>query len=88
MVILFFFSLYSLFAANANMKPFCASPLTLSSRSGLAMLVFFYGGTLVFSGEMTPGQLTSFLMFSNNLQRALAKLSILFGHLSKASGIA
>uniref|UniRef100_A0A7S4JJK5 ABC transporter domain-containing protein n=1 Tax=Paramoeba aestuarina TaxID=180227 RepID=A0A7S4JJK5_9EUKA len=35
---------------------------------------------------MTVGKLTSFIMYANNMQRALSKLSILFGQYSKASG--
>ncbi|KAM8728351.1 mitochondrial potassium channel ATP-binding subunit isoform 2-T2 [Acanthopagrus schlegelii] len=41
----------------------------------------FAGGTLIASSEMSPGDLMSFLVASQTVQRSLASISILFGQM-------
>ncbi|XP_053294466.1 mitochondrial potassium channel ATP-binding subunit [Pleuronectes platessa] len=41
----------------------------------------FAGGTLISRNEMTPGELMSFLIASQTVQRSLASISILFGQM-------
>lgn len=41
----------------------------------------FAGGTLISSNEMSPGDLMSFLVASQTVQRSLASISILFGQM-------
>ncbi|XP_072297790.1 mitochondrial potassium channel ATP-binding subunit isoform X2 [Eucyclogobius newberryi] len=41
----------------------------------------FAGGTLISSNEMSPGELMSFLVASQTVQRSLASISILFGQM-------
>lgn len=44
---------------------------------GSMMFVLMYGGTLVSKGEMSAGDLTSFMMYSAGLQSSMSMLSIL-----------
>jgi len=47
--------------------------------NGLAMVVLYYGGSLLASREMEPGDLMSFLVATQTIQRSLASMSLLFG---------
>lgn len=50
------------------------------------ILVLWYGATLVLNGEMTPGVLLSFVLYTITVGFALAGLSGLFGSMLKAVG--
>uniref|UniRef100_A0A3Q2YPF0 Mitochondrial potassium channel ATP-binding subunit n=2 Tax=Hippocampus comes TaxID=109280 RepID=A0A3Q2YPF0_HIPCM len=45
----------------------------------------FAGGTLISSNEMSPGDLMSFLVASQTVQRSLASISILFGQMVRGT---
>nr|XP_020451294.1 ATP-binding cassette sub-family B member 8, mitochondrial isoform X1 [Monopterus albus] len=47
----------------------------------LVLGTIFAGGTLISSNEMSPGDLMSFLVASQTVQRSLASISILFGQM-------
>lgn len=49
------------------------------------LLVLHQGGTAVLAGELTSGNLTTFLVSTQQIQRALAQLSVLFGSAVKAN---
>ncbi|XP_063957304.1 mitochondrial potassium channel ATP-binding subunit-like [Lytechinus pictus] len=53
--------------------------LTNLALNGLVLGVVYYGGYLMSSNEVQAGQLMSFLVASQNVQRSLAAISILFG---------
>ncbi|XP_030848744.1 ATP-binding cassette sub-family B member 8, mitochondrial isoform X2 [Strongylocentrotus purpuratus] len=53
--------------------------LTNLALNGLVLSVVYYGGYLLASNEVQAGQLMSFLVASQNVQRSLAAISILFG---------
>lgn len=73
-----------------GMKQALAYGLFGGGIGGVATLSFvaivWYGGTLVISGEITSGVLTSFLLYSLTIGGALAGLAGLFGDLMKAVG--
>eukprot|EP01137_Pigoraptor_chileana_P025709 Opistho-2@7380 len=48
--------------------------------NGTMLLVLWYGGTLVAMNEITPGDLMSFLVSTQTIQKSLAQVSVLFGH--------
>lgn len=47
--------------------------------NGIILGVLYVGGTFVANHEITAGNLTSFLVATQSIQRALSQLSILFG---------
>ncbi|KAM9323332.1 mitochondrial potassium channel ATP-binding subunit isoform 2-T2 [Pholidichthys leucotaenia] len=47
--------------------------------NSIVLGTIFAGGTLISSNEMSPGDLMSFLVASQTVQRSLASISILFG---------
>jgi ABC transporter fused permease/ATP-binding protein len=51
-------------------------------------LVFWYGGRLVFSGEMTVGELTGFLIYTLTVAFSLGALADLWGDFMRAAGAA
>eukprot|EP01114_Cavostelium_apophysatum_P021308 TRINITY_DN739_c0_g2_i3.p1 TRINITY_DN739_c0_g2~~TRINITY_DN739_c0_g2_i3.p1 ORF type:complete len:730 (+),score=149.77 TRINITY_DN739_c0_g2_i3:2051-4240(+) len=53
---------------------------------GYVLLVLLYGGKLVSSGLMSDGDLTSYMLYTMNLQFSLGTLSILQGELVKGLG--
>jgi ABC-type multidrug transport system fused ATPase/permease subunit len=53
--------------------------------SGLVLALFAYGGQLVDHGELSTGQLTSFLMFANTVQTSLGELTGLIGQLLRGA---
>eukprot|EP01132_Coremiostelium_polycephalum_P007600 gene7600-9344_t len=60
--------------------------ITTLALNSVSLLVYFYGGTLVNSGEITSGQLTSFIIHTMSLQNSFSQLSILFTQIASASG--
>ncbi|TDH05823.1 hypothetical protein EPR50_G00126330 [Perca flavescens] len=50
-------------------------------KSCIVLGTIFAGGTLMSSNEMSPGDLMSFLVASQTVQRSLASISILFGQM-------
>jgi ATP-binding cassette, subfamily B, bacterial MsbA len=49
-------------------------------------LVLWFGGKLVILGELTPGQLTSFLIYTGMVGGAIGSVASLYGSLSSAAG--
>ena len=49
------------------------------------LLVLHKGGTAVLAGDLSSGNLTTFLVSTQQIQRALAQLSVLFGSAVKAN---
>lgn len=47
--------------------------------NGLALVVLYYGGSLLANREMEPGDLMSFLVATQTIQRSLGHMSLLFG---------
>ncbi|XP_065072133.1 mitochondrial potassium channel ATP-binding subunit-like [Rhopilema esculentum] len=47
--------------------------------NGMTLVVLYYGGILLDSKQITPGDLMSFLMATQTIQRSLGTLSVLFG---------
>ena len=54
--------------------------------NGMILGTLSMGGYLVSTSQVTPGDLMSFLVASQTIQRSLAQLSLLFGHLIKGLG--
>lgn len=54
----------------------------------MALVVLYYGGSLVAAGQLTSGSLMNFLMSTQAIQRSLGQLSILFGNAVKGAGAA
>ena len=46
----------------------------------------YMGGYFVSTSQVTPGDLMSFLVASQTIQRSLTQLSLLFGHMVKGLG--
>lgn len=49
--------------------------------NGLALVVLYYGGSLLAAKEMEPGDLMSFLVATQTIQRSLGHISLLFGQI-------
>jgi len=49
--------------------------------NGMTLIVLYCGGVLLDSGQITPGDLMSFLMATQTIQRSLGTLSVLFGQI-------
>jgi ATP-binding cassette subfamily B protein len=62
--------------------------VTSFAAYGALALVLWYGGRLVARGEMTPGGLTSFLVYTLMVAFSLGGMSELWAELMKASGAA
>ncbi|XP_042331855.1 mitochondrial potassium channel ATP-binding subunit isoform X1 [Sceloporus undulatus] len=59
--------------------PSLLSPAAALSSSGIVLGTIFVGGSLMAGAEITPGDLMSFLVSSQTVQRSMASMSILFG---------
>ncbi|EYC44351.1 hypothetical protein Y032_0464g1934 [Ancylostoma ceylanicum] len=51
--------------------------------NGIVLSVLYGGSKLINAGEMTPGELMSFLVTAQTIQRSLSQLSIVFGNAVK-----
>ncbi|EGC31868.1 hypothetical protein DICPUDRAFT_39254, partial [Dictyostelium purpureum] len=60
--------------------------ITSLALNAVSLLVYWYGGTLVTRGEMTSGQLTSFIIHTMNMQHSFSQISILFTQTMSAMG--
>ncbi|GAM17660.1 hypothetical protein SAMD00019534_008350 [Acytostelium subglobosum LB1] len=60
--------------------------VTSMALNAVSLLVYWYGGNLVASGEITSGQLTSFIIHTMSMQASFSQLSVLFTQISNASG--
>ena len=48
--------------------------------NGVVLGTLYYGGYLMSVGRVTPGDLMSFLVATQTIQRSIAQMSLLFGH--------
>jgi ABC-type multidrug transport system fused ATPase/permease subunit len=75
---------------NLGVKAAFAYGLFTGGTSGVGMLAFvaiiYYGGTLVLEGELSSGDLTSFLLYALSVGTALSGLAGLFGAMMAAVG--
>ncbi|KAK2568414.1 Mitochondrial potassium channel ATP-binding subunit, partial [Acropora cervicornis] len=55
--------------------------MTNIAINGLSLVVLYYGGSLLASKEMEPGDLMSFLVATQTIQRSLGSMSLLFGQI-------
>ncbi|KAJ3287792.1 ATP-binding cassette, sub-B (MDR TAP), member 8 [Borealophlyctis nickersoniae] len=62
--------------------------MTNASIGCMILVILYYGGTLVARGEMTGGQLMTYMVATQNAQRSLAQVGVLFGQVIKALGSA
>ncbi|KAJ3095270.1 ATP-binding cassette, sub-B (MDR TAP), member 8 [Phlyctochytrium planicorne] len=62
--------------------------MTNFSIGSMVLIILYYGGSLVASGEMTGGQLMTYMVSTQNAQRSLALVGVLFGQVIKAFGSA
>jgi ATP-binding cassette subfamily B (MDR/TAP) protein 8 len=62
--------------------------LTNSSIGSLILLILYYGGNKVINGEISGGELMTYLVATQSCQRALASVGVLFGQTIKAFGSA
>eukprot|EP01134_Creolimax_fragrantissima_P007566 CFRG7566T1 len=53
---------------------------------GAIVLVLWYGGTLVLDGQITPGRLTTFMLYTLTTAIAIGTLSSIYGDLMQAVG--
>eukprot|EP01133_Synstelium_polycarpum_P003651 gene3651-4194_t len=60
--------------------------VTSMALNAVSLLVYWYGGTLVSNGDMTSGQLTSFILHTMTMQASFSQLSMLFTQMSNAAG--
>ena len=60
--------------------------LNALSISGMFVSVLYFGGYLVNNGSLSPSKLMNYLMSTQNTQRALATLVVLYGSVTKALG--
>ncbi|KAJ1540947.1 ATP-binding cassette, sub-B (MDR TAP), member 8, partial [Nowakowskiella sp. JEL0078] len=58
--------------------------LTNSSIGIMVLAILYYGGNLVAQGEMTGGQLMAYMVATQNAQRSLSSVGVLFGQVVKA----
>ncbi|XP_053974504.1 mitochondrial potassium channel ATP-binding subunit [Hylaeus volcanicus] len=47
--------------------------------NGILLCTLYFGGHLLSTGQLTPGELMAFLMATQTIQRSLSQLSLLFG---------
>jgi len=57
-------------------------------KAHLISVPVFYGGYLVRNGDMTSGQLVSFLLYLQSLSDAFASIGYVFSSLTQAVGAA
>ncbi|KAJ3084323.1 ATP-binding cassette, sub-B (MDR TAP), member 8 [Rhizoclosmatium hyalinum] len=62
--------------------------MTNFSIGSMILVILAYGGNLVGRGELTGGQLMTYMISTQNAQRSLASLGVLFGQAIKALGSA
>ena len=62
--------------------------ITNASVGGLILMILFYGGKLVGKKELTGGQLMAYMVSTQNTQKSLALVGVLFGQVIKALGSA
>jgi ATP-binding cassette, subfamily B (MDR/TAP), member 8 len=62
--------------------------VTNASIGSIILIILFYGGNLVAKGEMTGGQLMTYMVSTQNAQRSLSQVGVLFGQVIKALGSA
>ncbi|KAJ3088062.1 ATP-binding cassette, sub-B (MDR TAP), member 8 [Quaeritorhiza haematococci] len=62
--------------------------ITNTSIGSLILMILFYGGTLVARGAMTGGQLMTYMVATQNAQKSLALVGVLFGQVIRALGSA
>lgn len=60
--------------------------ITNVSIGGVILTILFFGGELVAKNELTGGQLMTFLVTTQNAQRALSSVGVLFGQISRSLG--
>ncbi|XP_053996534.1 mitochondrial potassium channel ATP-binding subunit [Hylaeus anthracinus] len=48
--------------------------------NGILLCTLYFGGHLLSTGQLTPGELMAFLMATQTIQRSLSQLSLLFGN--------
>ncbi len=53
--------------------------------NGIVLGTLYYGGYLLSCNELSPGDLMSFLVATQTIQRSLAQMSLLFGHYVKGA---
>ena len=51
----------------------------MTQHSGVVLAVLAVGGKQIVDGRMAPGELMSFLVTSQTIQRSMTQLSVLFG---------
>lgn len=61
--------------------------VSMSAAFGAVALVFWYGGRLVRSGEMSAGDLTSFLIYTITVAVSLAALADVWSDFMRAAGV-
>lgn len=47
--------------------------------NGILLSTLYFGGQLLSTGQLSPGNLMAFLMATQTIQRSLGQLSVLFG---------
>lgn len=47
--------------------------------NGILLSTLYFGGHLMSSGQLSPGDLMAFLMATQTIQRSMTQLSLLFG---------
>ncbi|MFO0618261.1 MAG: ABC transporter transmembrane domain-containing protein [Polyangiaceae bacterium] len=62
--------------------------VAMTAAFGAVALVFWYGGRQVLAGTMTPGALTSFLIYTLTVAFGLAALADLWSDFMRAAGVA
>ena len=53
--------------------------------NGIVLGTLYYGGYLLSNQRVTPGDLMSFLVATQTIQRSLGQMSLLFGQVIKGS---
>ena len=63
----------------------CELGLTTVSIGSMILVILYKGGTLVSESKMSAGQLMTYLVATQNAQRSLASLGVLFGQTIKST---
>lgn len=53
--------------------------------NGIVLATLYYGGYLLSTSQMTPGDLMSFLVATQTMQRSLTQMSLLFGQVVRGT---